>query len=393
MASSENRHYSSCVLPSCPSTKHSAEQKQRHIVEVGLSLLAHASMPLKFWDEAFLTATFIINLLLSKVFNNETPVQRHLKVKPNYNSLRIFGHAYWPNLHPYNKRKLAYRSTRCLFLGYSPLHKGVKCLDVTTGRVYISRDVVFDENIFPFASLHPNAGRRLTQDILLLPTPHNACTHGDTQSDDHMPLPIIPVVTNPTQDTPPHAADAEDNGLEDEHTGENSSENDEETSENNSIFDVAEEDNMGTRSEANLPATSDSDNADPEEDPLASRPPIGSAAEEQQPRASTPLHVYTHRQRHGQRPPSMLPRNTPCRASSCCGPRPGPHRHLVVRAVRRLPLVAAGPRQENLRHGLLHLLVAAPVPRRIFASMLDPPRPLLLQLFLHLVFKPGFKKV
>jgi hypothetical protein len=89
----------------------------------------------------------------------------------------------------------------------------------------------------------------------------------------------------------------------------------------------------------------------------------------------------------------MLPRNTPCRASSCCGPRPGPHRHLVVRAVRRLPLVAAGPRQENLRHGLLHLLVAAPVPRRIFASMLDPPRPLLLQLFLHLVFKPGFKKV
>jgi hypothetical protein len=25
-------------------------------VEVGLSLLAYASMPLKFWDEAFLTA-------------------------------------------------------------------------------------------------------------------------------------------------------------------------------------------------------------------------------------------------------------------------------------------------------------------------------------------------
>jgi hypothetical protein len=32
-------------------------------------------------------------------------------------------------LHPYNKRKLAFRSTRCVFLGYSPHHKGVKCLD------------------------------------------------------------------------------------------------------------------------------------------------------------------------------------------------------------------------------------------------------------------------
>jgi histone deacetylase 1/2 len=31
----------------------SAERKYRHIVEVGLALLANASMPLKFWDEAF----------------------------------------------------------------------------------------------------------------------------------------------------------------------------------------------------------------------------------------------------------------------------------------------------------------------------------------------------
>jgi hypothetical protein len=108
-------------------------------------------------------------------------------------------------------------------------------LDVTSGRVYISRDVVFDENVFPFASLHPNAGRRLTQDILLLPTSHNACTHGDTQSDVHMPLPVIHVVTNLAQDTTPHTA-AEDHEFEDDHTGENLSENDEETSENNSIL-------------------------------------------------------------------------------------------------------------------------------------------------------------
>jgi histone deacetylase 1/2 len=59
----------------------SAERKHRNIVEVGLSLLAHASMPLKFWDEAFLTATFLINLLPSKVINNETPVEPLLKIK------------------------------------------------------------------------------------------------------------------------------------------------------------------------------------------------------------------------------------------------------------------------------------------------------------------------
>jgi histone deacetylase 1/2 len=115
----------------------SAERKHRHIVDVGLALLANASMPLKYWDEAFLTATFLINLLPSKVLNFMTPVEKLLNVKPNYDFLRVFGCACWPNLRPYNTRKLAFRSKRCVFLGYSPMHKGVKCLDISTGRCYI----------------------------------------------------------------------------------------------------------------------------------------------------------------------------------------------------------------------------------------------------------------
>jgi hypothetical protein len=50
---------------SCPHAHQqngAAERKHRHIVEVGLALLANASMPLKFWDEAFLTAAY--NLLI-----------------------------------------------------------------------------------------------------------------------------------------------------------------------------------------------------------------------------------------------------------------------------------------------------------------------------------------
>ena len=146
-----------------------AERKHRHIVEVGLSLLAHASMPLKFWDEAFLTAVYLINRLPSKVITSATPFERLFKDKYDYSFLRIFGCACWPNLRPYNNRKLQFRSKQCVFLGYSGLHKGYKCLDISTGRVYISRDVIFDESIFPFANLHSNAGARLRAEILLLP--------------------------------------------------------------------------------------------------------------------------------------------------------------------------------------------------------------------------------
>jgi histone deacetylase 1/2 len=57
----------------------SAERKHRHIVEVGLALLANASLPLKFWDEDLLTATYLINMLPSKVIDHETPIGVFLK--------------------------------------------------------------------------------------------------------------------------------------------------------------------------------------------------------------------------------------------------------------------------------------------------------------------------
>lgn len=149
-------HYVSC--PHAHQQNGPAERKHRHIVEVGLSILAQASMPLKFWDEAFVTAAYLINRTPTKLLDYSTPLEHLFKQSPDYNFLKVFGCACWPNLRPYNTRKLAFRSTRCVFLGYSNMHKGYKCLEGSTGRVYISRDVVFDEHIFPFAELHANAG-------------------------------------------------------------------------------------------------------------------------------------------------------------------------------------------------------------------------------------------
>jgi transposase InsO family protein len=147
---------------SCPHTHQqngSAERKHRHIVETGLALLAHAQMPLKFWDTAFLTASYLINRIPTRVIDNTCPLERLFHVSPNYSLLRIFGCACWPHLRPYNKHKLSFRSKQCVFIGYSSLHKGYKCLDPDSGRVYISRDVKFDEQVFPFAKLpsRPNS--------------------------------------------------------------------------------------------------------------------------------------------------------------------------------------------------------------------------------------------
>jgi histone deacetylase 1/2 len=94
---------------SCPHTHQQngrAERKHRHLVETGLTLLAHASMPFRFWSDAFVTASFLINRTPSRVINMQTPLERLLGEKPDYTFLKVFGCACWPHLRPYNNRKL-----------------------------------------------------------------------------------------------------------------------------------------------------------------------------------------------------------------------------------------------------------------------------------------------
>jgi hypothetical protein len=136
---------------------------------MGLALLANTSMPLKYWDQVFLTATHLINRTPPKVIDYDTPIHCLLRAQLNYSTLRVFGCAYWPNLRLYNSNKVQFRSTRCAFLSYSNLHKGYKCLNISMGRVYISRDVIFDEGVFPFAHLSSTAAARYFSDVLLLP--------------------------------------------------------------------------------------------------------------------------------------------------------------------------------------------------------------------------------
>ncbi|KAF7840881.1 Retrovirus-related Pol polyprotein from transposon TNT 1-94 [Senna tora] len=64
---------------SCPHTHQqsgTAERKHRHVTETGLTLLATASLPLKYWDEAFITSVFLINRLPTPRLSNKTPYEK-----------------------------------------------------------------------------------------------------------------------------------------------------------------------------------------------------------------------------------------------------------------------------------------------------------------------------
>jgi histone deacetylase 1/2 len=103
---------------------------------VGLALLAHSYLPNIFWEDASSTAVYIINRLSTLILQHKSPYEMVNNSKPDFNFLLVFGCACWPYLHPYNKHKMDFWSKTCIFIGYSIGHRGYKCLDVSTGKIY-----------------------------------------------------------------------------------------------------------------------------------------------------------------------------------------------------------------------------------------------------------------
>lgn len=136
--------------------------------------------------------------------------------------MRIFGSLYYPCLIPLGRTKLDFKSTRCVFIGYSSRHKGYQRYDLSTGKVIISRHVVFDETNFSSPSQTPghpshlksfhfrSVSCRLSLPSPILPSLHTSSTltiNPDRSSppslSTHSSLPDIPSHTSPTQYPPP----------------------------------------------------------------------------------------------------------------------------------------------------------------------------------------------
>ena len=99
----------------------------------------------------YLAAGYLIYRTPSAVLQNKTPFEVLYGHAPGYKHLRVLGSlAYAHNL-DHKGDKFATRSRRCVFLGYPYGKKGWKLFDLEKEVVFTSRDVIFQEKVFPFA--------------------------------------------------------------------------------------------------------------------------------------------------------------------------------------------------------------------------------------------------
>ena len=104
------------------------EHKHRHVLDVAGSLMLEMHVPKYLWSDAVLTASYLINRMPFTPFGGEIPLKRlHPDVDIFRLIPRIFGCVVFvQDLIP-NLDKLAPRSVRCVFLGYSRTQKDYWC--------------------------------------------------------------------------------------------------------------------------------------------------------------------------------------------------------------------------------------------------------------------------
>ncbi|XP_075104166.1 uncharacterized protein LOC142178474 [Nicotiana tabacum] len=141
-------HQRTC--PYTPQQNGVVERKHKYLLETARALLFQSKLPLRYWGECVLCATYIINRLPSNSINNKTPYELLYKRKPKYSHLKSFGCLCYPTIPIPHRDKFNPRTAPHVFVGYPFNTKGYKVLNLATRKIYISRDVVFNESIFPF---------------------------------------------------------------------------------------------------------------------------------------------------------------------------------------------------------------------------------------------------
>ncbi|KAF5328838.1 hypothetical protein D9619_011448 [Psilocybe cf. subviscida] len=123
------------------------ERGNRIVLEMARTMIHDAGLAGSFWAEACACAIYILDRIPCSANKDIPPIQSWTHEKPDVSHLRPFGCIAYAKIPDQSGGgKLAVRSIKCIMLGYDGVGT-YRVLDRSTGRIFRSRDVIFEEGL------------------------------------------------------------------------------------------------------------------------------------------------------------------------------------------------------------------------------------------------------
>lgn len=133
------------TIPGTPENNGVAERLNRSLLEKARCLLLGSSLSKRFWHEAILTATYLLNRCPTRaVEDNKVPAELWYKSSQDLSRLRVFGCIVFVKKPKEQlEGKFDSRSKPCIMLGYCD--NGYRVWSIDEQKIIVARNVIFDE--------------------------------------------------------------------------------------------------------------------------------------------------------------------------------------------------------------------------------------------------------
>jgi len=108
-------------------------------------MLNEKNLPNYFWAKAVATVIYIMNRTPTATIHGMTHEEKFIGKKPDVSHLKMFGYIAYVHVFDEKRSKLDPKAEKCIFIRYSLEQKGYRCFNLSTRKLQVNRDVVFDE--------------------------------------------------------------------------------------------------------------------------------------------------------------------------------------------------------------------------------------------------------